>query len=147
MGRSGPLHLPLHAPRVPHPRMVHCHLRARHLPSESVYRISHTKNRSGLGSGWLVEHIRLSSQSNLLICVFYFCCSRWWWSWAAYALQRGVPAVHPTPARVQVLACDHAEHPDSHYLHVLRYVQHSGVLAHFGYVFYYTVLHNNEATD
>ena len=66
---------------------------------------------------------------------------------AADEAERGVPPLHPAAARVQVLVL--GDEGDAHRLrlHLLRVLQHPGLLAHPRHVLHHPLRHHDEETD
>lgn len=52
--------------------LVHCHVRSRNLPPESVYCVPHTEDRSGFGSGWYGLDLLTPREKISLIMFFPF---------------------------------------------------------------------------
>jgi len=110
--------------------MVHRYICIGNLSPEFTASILNTKDRSGYGGIWSGRR------------------SSWRWRHGiANETKRWVPSIRKKAAWIQVLVLSNKSHSHRFCVYVLRFLQHSCVLAYPCHVFHYIILHYNEATD
>jgi hypothetical protein len=106
--------------------LVHCDVRVGDLPPEPVACIPDAEDRS--------RHVRDRGRGRRR-------------NGVAHKTVRRVPSIHQEAARVQVLVLSDEGHGGRVRLHLLRVLQHPGLLANPRHVLHHTLLHHDETTD